>query len=298
MVTTMPSREPINKVEKDAKGVINIYAFTDYREYLRKMMDQLKTENPHFSFRYFNRLAGISSSGFLQNVLEGRRNLAGEGIRKIIRGLKLEFDEGHYFETLVNFNQAETHEERDQFFQELMRYRGARHAQPLTEAQYNLFSRWYYVAILEAVRIRSRSPKNAEWLALRLRPVVKKSQVEQAVKDLSALGLLTVDESGVIERTEAMLSTPDIVQSVALANFHSQMNHLAARALVEQENQDREFSSLTVCLSDTGFEAAKAELRRFRKKLHTLLEEDSRAARTQVAQVNLQIFKLTTGGVE
>jgi len=83
-----------------------------------------------------------------------------------------------------------------------------------------------------------------------------------------------------------------VVQSLGVTNFHMAMSHLAGRAVGRDGGRDREFSALTIALSDRGFERAKAAIREFRKVLHSLLEQEEVEPRTAVAQINLQLFKL------
>jgi uncharacterized protein (TIGR02147 family) len=91
----------------------------DYRCFLRERFSEIKRRNPSFSFRAFNRLAGIRSSATLKLVMDGKRNLAVDGIRRIARGFKLNDEESRYFRTLVFFNQAKDHEEKDFHFREI-----------------------------------------------------------------------------------------------------------------------------------------------------------------------------------
>lgn len=102
-----------------------IYQYTDYRRLLKDLFSELKRRNPRFSYRVFNRLAGIKSSSFLKLVMEGKRNLAEEGIAKVIRGFRLVEAEARHFELLVRFNQAKTEVEKDVYSLGLNRSRDA-----------------------------------------------------------------------------------------------------------------------------------------------------------------------------
>ena len=63
----------------------SVYEYFDYRRFLKDRFDDLKKKNPRFSIRLFNRLAGAKSTSFLKNVMEGKRNLADNGIFMIAR---------------------------------------------------------------------------------------------------------------------------------------------------------------------------------------------------------------------
>jgi len=268
-----------------------VYDYMNYRCFLKDRFLSLKRKNPLFSYRSFNRLAGIQSSGFLKLVIDGKRNLGDEGIVMVSRGFKLVEDERKYFETLVKFNQAAHHEEKDRHFRELSQHRRFLAAKPLTAAQYHLFSRWYYVGTLELLRLRAAEKRDLRWIQAHLRPKVGLRQLKHAVEELKQLGLIT-DQDGQLAPRETMLATEDEVASLSVANFHVQMSELASRSVVQDPASDREFSTLTVATSECGFRRMKQEIQRFRKKLHSIIEQESGSERTLVGHLNLQLFKL------
>lgn len=270
-----------------------IFDYLDYRCFLRDRFLDMKRKNPLFSYRAFNRLAGLKSSASLKLVLDGRRNLARDGLRCVLKGFKLNDLERRYFKALVFFNQAQDHEEKDRHFREICEFRQFLQAKKLTVAQYNLFSHWYYVAILELVRIPSGVPKDPKWLQRRLHPTVGLREIKAAVGELKRLDLLEESETDGLKRKETLLTTEEPARSLAVVNFHLQMNGLAAQSVVQEKAKDREFSSLTVALSDQGFQRAKEEIQRFRKRLHSLIEQEDNVLKTMVGQINLQLFRLS-----
>jgi uncharacterized protein (TIGR02147 family) len=275
------------------KGMNSIYDYTDYRTFLRDRFAQLKAKNPSFSYRAFNRMAGVKSSSFLKLVIDGKRNLADDGIRMIAEGFRLSEPDRRYFECLVKFNQADTHEEKDRHFRELVKNKKFLAAKPLTAAQYKLFSHWYYVAFLEMIRIPSDEPRTLAWIQRRINPPVGLRELKKAVRDLKHLDLIEEDPVDGFRRKDSMLTTEDEVKSISVANFHVQMSELAKRAVTEERAKEREFSTLTVVTSEKSFQRAKQEIREFRKKLHSILEQEAEGPKTFVGHLNLQLFKLS-----
>lgn len=273
--------------------MVSIYNYTDYRKYLKEKFEELKKTKAQFSYRYFNRLAGIKSSGFLKLVIDGKRNLADEGISKIAKGLQLSDNEKRFFFNLVKFNQASTHEEKEYFFTEISKNKGFIKAKSLIAAQYALFSHWYYVAILELVRLDDQVTKNLDWLSHRIYPTVGIRELKKAVKDLKKLKLITQNHDGSLSRQETMLTTPDEVQSVAVSNFHIQMSNMASWAVEHHQPETREFSALTSAMSQRGFQLIKRELQEFRRKIHSILEQEDHEEKEIVGHMNLQLFQLS-----
>ncbi len=269
-----------------------IYDYTDYRLFLKDSFLEMKRKNVLFSYKSFSRMAGARSASFLKLVIDNKRNLAEEGLHMVAQGLRLPDLERRYFESLVKFNQAKTHAEKDRHFKDLSRNKRFIAAKHMTAAQYQILSHWYYVAILELVRVAGDRVKDVSWLREKLHPTVELRDVKQAVSHLKECGLL-VETSRGLERQDEMIASADEVWSLSVANCHVQMSGLAARAVMEEPASEREFSSLTVVTSKKSFQKAKEEIQKFRKKLHSILEQEKDGPKDFVGQLNLQLFKLS-----
>ncbi|HKY64545.1 MAG TPA: TIGR02147 family protein [bacterium] len=276
--------------------MVSVYSYLNYRDYLRDRFAELKKQRLGFSYRSFNRLAGIKSSAFLKLVMDRKRNLAQGGIESIVKGFGLSVKERRYFELLVAFNQASTNEEKDRYFREIVGDRRFRAAKPLAASQFLLYSHWHCVAILEALRLETSEPRNLRWLQELLHPPVGRKQIKRAVAELKKIGLIRLLRSGELKRLDPMLTTEDEVRSVLVANFHARMSQLAAESVMRDGAADREFSALTVALSEADFRRAKTEIQKFRRKLHSILEQGQVGSKTLVAHLNIQLFKLTRAG--
>lgn len=267
----------------------NIFDYLDYRQFLKDRVETLRREGK-FSYRNFNRRSGFKSPATLKLVIDGKRNLAQQGIYKVAKGLNLSSVELKFFNTLVLMNQATTHEQKDYHFKELSGFRPFRKSRELTALQYDCLSHWYYVAILELVRLEEFQA-DPEWIAKRLRPQVSLADVKRALTDLENLKFI-VRNNGNIERSDTTFSTPDEVRSLSLVNFHLEMCDLAKKAVADIHSAKREFSSLTIAVSRKGFQKIKSRIQEFKRELDGYLEEETEP-RTEVAQLNFHLFPLT-----
>lgn len=269
----------------------NIFDYTDYRCFLKQRFNDTKTANSSFSYRNFIRKAGFKSSGFLKHVIDNKRNLAQEGIYKMCKGFDLKGDEARYFENLVKMNQATSIEEKDFYFREISKIIKHRFSKTVITTQYRMFAHWYYVAILELVRLEGFK-NDPVWISKRLMQKVPLGKIEKAIDDLVELGFLKRKDDGGLERLDKMISTPDEVKSVMLFNFQHQMIDIGKEALNREKENDRDFSTLTIALSESNFKRLKNMVQEFRKKVHSELEADGNDKST-VAHMNVQLFKLT-----
>ncbi|MBI4196821.1 MAG: TIGR02147 family protein [Deltaproteobacteria bacterium] len=268
----------------------DIFDYLDYRKFLRDQIENLRKDG-RFSYRQFNRKAGFKSSSTLKLVIDGKRNLAQDGIYKVAKGLKLSGVELKFFNTLVLMNQSASHDQKDHHFRELSQFRPFRKARELTALQYDCLSHWYYAAIMELVRLKDFDG-TAEWIAKKLSPSLSLTEIRRALLDLEQLKILARDENGTIIRNSSTFTTPDEVTSLSLINFHQQMCDLAKKAVTEVPSLKREFSSLTIAVSKDGFQKIKSRVQQFKRELDSYLEEET-VPRAEVVQINFHIFPLT-----
>lgn len=284
---------PENTIQRPAPE-----SFDDFRAYLRSMISYLKQTNPQFSYRYFSKQAGFSSPNFLKLVAEGKRNLSRRSIPKFSRGLGLDGREAESFETLVLLGQAQTDAERNRHYQELRRR--ANHEEATTrleEAQYKVYSMWFALPIREML-LHPDFKEDPVWIGRRLRPPVRASEVEQALRLLEEVGLIVRSEEGRLVPASTRISTGPQVRSLAVRNFHRAMLDLAGRSLERADAGEREITALTVSLSEAQYQEVKRRIDAFRRELFDRIDEINAIERThpqarQVYQIGFQLFPLT-----
>lgn len=273
-------------------------SFDDYRAYLRAMVTHLKVSRPHFSYRYFSRMAGFSSPNFLKLVAEGKRNMSTRSIVKFSRGLGLDNQEAEAFETLVLLSQAQTDEERNRHYQRLRRH-ARRHssAARLEEAQYRVYSLWYTLPIRELL-LHPDFEEDPDWIGRRLTPEVRPAEVRSALALLQEVGLVVRDEQGRLRPANVKISTGPRVRSLAVRNFHRSMLELAGKSLDAGHPEQRDVTALTLTLSPRQFELVRGRIAQFRKEILDVIEEDAESEvdtseSREVYQVGFQVFPLT-----
>jgi uncharacterized protein (TIGR02147 family) len=267
--------------------------FPDYQAYLRSMIAYLKQTRPHFSYRYFSRIAGFASPNFLKLVADGERNLTPASIPKFAKGLGLDERERDAFENLVLFTQAETDAERNRYYARLRRSsRGGNDARRLEAAQFDVYSHWYVMAIRELL-LHPEFSEDPGWICRQLRPRIKPQEAGQALELLERTGLATRDDTGRLRPSSTTVSTGPRVRSLAVRNFHRAMLSLAADALDRVATDERDVTALTVSLDKAQYDDVRARIERFRRELLELIDEAAPGSASEVYQVGFQIFPLT-----
>jgi uncharacterized protein (TIGR02147 family) len=266
-----------------------IFAYTDYRSFLKDLLEERKRESQGFSHRAVLAKMGISSTGFLANVISGRKNLTPGQAQKLAAVLKLRAGEARYFESLVLFTQARSLEEKNAQLKRLVANQRVE-TRALTRKQLNLFSRWHYVVLREMLyfhRLKDDYRKAARMLI----PPIGAEEAERAVRELESLELIERDGEGVLKQKDAAVTTGNEIRSLQVANFQMEMIELAKAALDRMPMAERDISCMTVTLSMDSFEQVKSEIQAFRKRLSAIAVADAKS--DQVFQCNIQFFPVT-----
>ena len=270
----------------------SVFAYTDYRRYLREYYAWAKAHQRGFSHRAFMAKTGMSGPNYFKRVMEGAHNLTGNSIPKFASALGLSEPEAEYFRSLVYFNQAETLEDKDKYFGILMELKSPHSQYLLEKAQYDYYRDWYNIAIREMLSF-FKYDGNAAEMGKRLAPPVPPKQVKQAIALLEGLGLVAQGEDGVYRATAKFILTDPDVQSLLIPKFHQAMTRMAGEAITRFPKEERYFSSSTVSLSEATYRDIIELIRATRKEVLRKVGEDAEPDR--VYHLNMQLFPLTAG---
>lgn len=273
-----------------SKPSILVYDYQDYRKYLAEWFEHRKSLNRHFSHRLFARKAGIKSCGYFSEVVSGTRNLTRSKIPLFARGLELDAAEAAYLERLAAFNHAKTHQAKQALYEQLIKALPTK-VQPLRLGQMEYFTKWYYVAVREALSI-CKVKDDYEELAARLQPRITAAQARGAVRLLESLGLIERDAGGHWRaRHASLLSKRDESSPILVRAFQGEMIGKAREALESVPQEHRDISTVTMSISGEGMGRIKAAVEEFRKRVREIVQSDR--SEDRVAQLNIQLFPLT-----
>jgi uncharacterized protein (TIGR02147 family) len=274
---------------------IDVFDYMDYRSYLRDHYTEKKSQGRGFSYRAFSRRAGLKSPNYLKMVVDGQRNLTPSMAERFATACGLEGEASLYFVNLVAFNQSSTASERNTHYQRLTSSRRYRKAHKLDLAHAAYHSTWYLPAIRE-LAARPDFSDDPYWVAKTLVPPISKADAKRALDTLLELGMLVRNDNGVIRQGEPLVSTGPETRSLHVANYHRMMMERAKESIDVFASEDRDISSLTLCLGEDGIRRIKERIQRFRRELLEMsaVEDDP----LRVVQINFQLFPLSTDRVQ
>ncbi|HEX2959338.1 MAG TPA: TIGR02147 family protein [Chitinispirillaceae bacterium] len=272
-------------------NMVSIYLYIDYRQYLSALYDDFKKNDSSFSFRSLARMAGSSSPNFFQQIRDRKLNISAHSLTMLAKALKLTSKEEEYLETIVAFDHAKTHDEKDKFFRRILQIRGQNNAVELQKEQYDFVSHWYIPVIRELLTCGNYNG-DPQWVADRIVPQITLAQVKKGISLLQSLGLIIPEENGTKWRqTNRTISTPSEVLSVAAMNYHLDTIELGREALSRFNADQRDVRAITLGIPKSKISELKSRVESFWSDLLAFANESSEVEK--VMQVNIQMFPMS-----
>lgn len=270
----------------------DIFAYLDYRAFLRDYYEAAKEHVPAFSYRYLARRAGFASPNFIKLVMDGQRNLGADSAVKVAKAFGLDRDETNFFGHLVALDQATTTGERNDAYRSVAASRRFRAARRIEHDMFEYLSHWYYPAIRE-MAARPDFRLDAAWVAGELFPAVPRREVRQALDALLRLGLLIEADDGTVTRGDPSVTTGHEVAALAARNYHHEMLERAHDSIEACPRDWRDVSALTVCVPTELVPEMKERIHRFREMMLELCDGERERNPEHVYQLNVQLFPLS-----
>lgn len=274
------------------KPLPHVSEYLNYREFLRDFFDAKKRNNRSYSYRVFAQKAQLGSSGHLKMVMDGQRNLTQDTLPKYLKALDLKTKKDQkLFELLVKYNQCKDPLQKVDYFNEVMTEKNKKGLSQLERHQFQFVSNWYYIVIYVMVDFPDFRA-DADWIYGRLRKKVSRPQIESALEDLQALGLIEKTKDG-WGQVKGAITVPDDIKITAIPKYHDSMLSLARQALVDLSVEEREFNGVTLPIKKSALPHIKERIREFRKEINEYASNVNDP--NEVYQLNIQLLPMTKG---
>ena len=128
--------------------------------------------------------------------------------------------------------------------------------------------------------------------ALELGIAIRATPGFDAVKLLLEIGMVESKGEGQgLRLTEKLVSSGESIRAVFVHNLQASMSELGAKALFDADALERDYSGLTLSLSQGGFQDIKAMIKVFRRDVLERVRKDKDV--DTVYQLNFQFFPLS-----
>lgn len=267
---------------------INVYNYQDPRQLLLDALAEMQKERPELSVRKWAREMELKSHSLLVMLLQGKRPLRVQHTTFLSKGLGLSTNEQMYFQTLVQYQNADTIEEKNLISTFLTDLHPGGEFKSRELDEFEVLSNWIHMTILAMTQLRDFKGTEEEVCKL-LGGKVTINEVRAAMTRLMNLDLLAWTDDGLLKPTYNYVTTKDDVLSRGAREYHRQVMDLAKDALEEVPLEQREFQSFTMAVAKDKVSLAKSMIRQFRQKLHKAVSGKG----DNVYQTNIQFFQLT-----
>jgi uncharacterized protein (TIGR02147 family) len=268
----------------------SLLEYTDYRLYLADFYNFKKHTAAGFSHRLFLQKAGMVGPNFLKNVIDGKKNLSADSIKKFAKACGLSAKETEYFSCLVQYNQARTLQEKQRHFIALTVFSRSSEAQKIRADQFEYLSHWYNLAIREYIHAH-KFLDDYNSLVKAIVPKITPGQAKKAVSLLLRLELIRLGQDGFYQVTDRIISTGSDINTLAARNLHKSMMEISGQVMDSTPAEKQYMRTITGSFSDEAFGRIKLELDNTRKKILDIISQDGEASK-KVHSIGMQLLPL------
>ena len=267
----------------------DIFAYNDFRAFLRDWFEWKKGMNHRFSYRVLGEKVGFRSPGFFSQILQGKSNMSLEMVHRFADCIGLDRREAEFFEALVLRDQAKTLVEEKRHLDRMLALRPEAIAK-LERDRCEFLKSWHHIVVWQLLEILDVRDDLA-LLASSIAPPVLPADVQASLALLERLGMARRDGEGRWRQIDPILSVSSGVPRHVTRRFYLSLNALAGDAHDCFDREDRNLSWVTLAVSDGKREEIVQEIRAFRRHLVELARRDTKPQ--DVHQLLIQLFPLS-----
>jgi uncharacterized protein (TIGR02147 family) len=261
-----------------------------YQNFLSSEFEGRRLRNPNYSLRAYARDLGLAAPK-LSEILRGKCGLSELSARRLANELSLSENEAIIFINQVIVKHSRSKAEREKAMKVLESLRELHSFDEIALDAFKIIADWYHFAILELTEVEGfRS--NVAWIAKRLN--LSSKITKEAVERLFDTGLLAKKPTGDWYQTEAILATPSGIPSSEIKKHHRQILAKADDALINIPIEERDFSAMTLAVSESQLEEIKKEIKDFRRQLAKKINQSE--TKERVYCLSIQFFPLDHNG--
>ncbi len=269
------------------KKTTNIYAYNDFRKFLHDYQENRQSIEPDFTKSEFSRRLRLPHSrSYFFDVLNGKK-VTTTFIDRFVSVMELKGHESQYFRVLVKFNQAESVEERELYFGQLI----ALNRTPTSILNKDLFIYYkdWYNSIIRAILNIYDFSDDYKKLSRRIIPPISPLQAKNSIKLLKKLDLIELDRNGFWRPSEKSISTPEFVKDEIIRQFQLHCLELARLGVLRKGDQRKIVATNTISISAQGYDRLSKHIHQFRSMVRSLANKDESPA-DRVYQLSLLLI--------
>lgn len=267
----------------------NLYAYNDFRRYLADWLAARKAEDPRFTGAEVHRRLGLPNTrSFYPDIVAGR-TLTTTFVERFVVLLDLDRDQARYFRALVRYNQAESPEERELAFEQVVAFNRTPRTF-LNECQMAFYKDWRHGAIRAFLDTGDYGDDPAP-IAKEIVPRLTPGQVKESIQLLAELALIAKNDAGFWKPTETSLTTPEGTRDDLIVSLQLQHLELAQKSLLAKDAPERLVATNVVSVSKTVAIQIEQRLEKARSEIRSMVHKDTEHP-TEVCLIHTSLIPL------
>jgi uncharacterized protein (TIGR02147 family) len=248
----------------------SVYAYNDFRRYLRDYQVARMNREPGFTKSEFSRLLRLPNTrSYFTDVLQGKK-VTETFVDRFMVVIGFSREESQYFRTLIRFNQAENSDERELFFEQLIDLNKTP-STTLDKSMMCYYSTWHNSIIRALLEIGNFTDDYAA-LAKKVNPPITTKDAKQAVVLLLDLGMIRRNEEGFLKPTDSSIKAPEAIREELVRQYQLACLSLAQKTVV---GKHAAFSyTNTISISEQGQQRLIKLLEKFQSQVRSLVHKD------------------------
>lgn len=268
----------------------NIYDYNDFRRFLNDYQNGKRASDRRFTKSNICKGLGLPNSrSYFNDVINGKQ-VSGTYIERFINLLEFDTDQARFFRVLVKFNQADTAEERELYFEQLISLNKTPKKE-LNKDVIDYYSQWYHSTIRAALETINFTDDYKQLVKLIFPPITDK-KARESIELLLRLGVIEKNNSGYLKPVEKAIYAGKDIKAELLKQYQLACMENAKTALLKNKDMHQIYSTNTISISKEGYERLKKRLHKFKSEVRSLVHKDENPA-DRVYQMNIQLFPNT-----
>lgn len=265
--------------------MLNIDEIGDYRDLLKNYYAQRKLELPLYSYKMMGQKLGLETSQMFR-VLNKELHLPNRSIPLVKDLLDLKGRSAELFEILVAASKTKSSAKKDKLYKMALSLKDVKMRQ-LNTNELMFLSKWWIPVVRTLIEMNNGSAVVSQ-LVKQITPAVSREQVEEAIRVLKELKMITPLASERFAVAQANFTSSGTAKVTAIRSYQNQLLALAQNALATIEPEQRNISSLMVGVDEDCFNDLKEMTLEFRRQVQKRVEEVQKP--TKVMQFMFSLF--------
>lgn len=264
----------------------NLFDYIEYRKFMHAF--KMYTSFPYSSL---SKSLDQNNASYYSDIVGERRNTNPKTLDKLIKLFKFNINEAEYFRALVYYDQSATFDESEYWFNKIVKLNNTP-KKLLEKQEYSFYSKWYHTAI-RALLDTFNFKKQYSLISKKLFNRVSIKEVEQSIKLLKDLKLISEDKEGYLKPTQKVLTIGNNIKDHCIQKYQIENINILKNIIETNKPNSHESTVLTVSVSQKGLNRILKSIQNLRSEIISIGHKDEGKANA-VYNIAIHAYPLST----